>query len=251
MALRCGKVLVTGGSQGAGFAIAQRLCEEGALVTITAKHKVNLDAALELLPKGQAFGLLMDIEDTDRFASVCESAAAMMNGLDCLINNAGSPPNPFLEVGFGVFDTTEETWGKVLDKNLRGSFFMAKTFVWHLLNHNQMFGSSEVRYLGDIINISSDLTMIEGAYSIAESGVNALTETWARWLEKYGIIVNGVAGRQSDSARGSTVYHLRDMNTEGRFDTGDEVAGVVAFLLQESSINIQGQTIICNGKYQY
>ncbi len=247
MALRCSRILITGGSRGIGLAIAQRLCREGAIVTVTAGHQENLDAAIKILPEHQAFGLLMDAANVEKMQEVIDTASVLMNGLDCLINCMGAAPVPELESGMGLFDMTPEIWDRIMNTNLRSTFFMMKSAAWYMLNHNQVFGSGEFRYIGDILNISADAPLVSGAFGLSKKGVNALTAGWAEWLNRFGIIVNGIARGIAIDPTGLQ-YDPEAQRLGGRTSLAEEIADTACFLLQETSKSIQGQIIFVSGK---
>jgi uncharacterized oxidoreductase len=81
------RFLITGGSAGIGFALAQQLAERGAQVVICGRDGARLDAALERLPR--VAGVLCDVGDAGALLALVDEAVSLLGGLDVLINNAG------------------------------------------------------------------------------------------------------------------------------------------------------------------
>ena len=162
-----GKVaVVTGGSRGIGFAIADALAAAGARVTITARDQSQLDAGVRRLTQHdrEVVGVRADVRDPVDAARAISDAASTFGGLDILINNAG--------VGLfaNVADMTVEQWQTVLDTNISGVFYCCHAAIPHL---RQRGG-------GWIINISSlagKNAFIGGAaYCASKSALNAFSE---------------------------------------------------------------------------
>src|SRR5215207_5035926 len=106
--------VVTGGSRGIGYAIADTLLSEGAAVVISGTNKSHLDTAMKRLASGarRVSAVQTDVRRYTDVEALMSTAAADFGGLDILINNAG----------VGVFkpiaETTVEEWHRVLDTNL-------------------------------------------------------------------------------------------------------------------------------------
>src|SRR5688572_20044267 len=110
--------LITGGSRGIGFAIADSLAAAGAAVAITGRNQAQLDAAVaRLAPHGpHVVGIRADVRDPDDAARAVVGTAQSFGGLDVLVNNAG--------IGaFGpVADMPVSEWQQVIETNLSGVF---------------------------------------------------------------------------------------------------------------------------------
>src|SRR5438034_5597894 len=124
-------VIVTGGAQGMGRATAIEFARAGASVVV---------ADLNARAGSDAVARMADLEGRGRFVQadlgkavdcrrVVEDAVATFGGLDVLFNNVGiQPPESYQNVE----DTTEETWDRILDVNLKSYFLMAKYSIPHL-----------------------------------------------------------------------------------------------------------------------
>ena len=158
-----GKVaIVTGGSKGIGYSIAERFLKEGAKVIICSRNKAELSKAASKL--GCNFYQL-DVSDSSGVKSMSEWFSKEHGQLDILVNNAG-----LIRPG-RISDTTEEDWDLQINVNLKGPFLMSNKFLPHM---NE--GSS-------ILNISSTvgLRAMRGAaaYCASKGGVVNLTKAMA------------------------------------------------------------------------
>jgi len=115
--------LITGGSKGIGYGIAEALVHEGWKVAITGRQAKAVDEAFEKLnaiKKGSAIGIVADVKDFDQQKSAVEKTVKTFGQLDALIANAG--------VGyFAPIETLElKTWHDTIDTNLTGVFYSIK-----------------------------------------------------------------------------------------------------------------------------
>jgi 3-oxoacyl-[acyl-carrier protein] reductase len=115
--------VVTGGTRGIGFAIAQSLLERGVQVLLCARKQSEVDKTVETLRKqfgDMVHGICCDVRVYEQVRDMFTQAEAALGGVDFLVNNAG----------IGGFDTVEETsarqWENILGTNLSGVFFCCK-----------------------------------------------------------------------------------------------------------------------------
>ena len=158
-----GKVaIVTGGSKGIGYSIAERFLKEGAKVIICSRNKAELSKAASKL--GCDFHQL-DVSDSSGVKSMSEWFSNELGKLDILVNNAG-----LIRPG-RITKTTEEDWDLQINVNLKGPYLMSNNFLPHMNN-----GSA-------ILNISSTvgLRAMKGAaaYCASKGGVVNLTRAMA------------------------------------------------------------------------
>jgi 3-oxoacyl-[acyl-carrier protein] reductase len=159
-----GKVaLVTGGSRGIGYGIAEALAREGALVAITGRTRSDLDRARDRLGD-PALAVEADVRTPEAVQRAVDAVVDRFGGLDVLVNNAG--------VGlFGnVSDMSIDDWQTVIETNLSGVFYFCHAAVPHLRR----------RAGGWIINISSlagkNAFVGGAAYCASKAGLNAFSE---------------------------------------------------------------------------
>lgn len=115
--------LITGGSKGIGYGIAESLLKEGMNVAITSRSQETADAATEELSKigsGKVIGIAADVRDFDSQKNSVAKTLEAFGSLDLLVANAG--------VGhFGsIADLTPEQWNETIDINLTGVFYSVK-----------------------------------------------------------------------------------------------------------------------------
>ena len=102
MLLEGKKAVITGGTRGIGYAIAERFIEEGAVVTVFGSRQETADAAVEKLlaahPDAKVWGRTCDLTSLDAVTEAFKAAAEDMGGLDTVVNNAGiSQSTPLLD----------------------------------------------------------------------------------------------------------------------------------------------------------
>jgi 3-oxoacyl-[acyl-carrier protein] reductase len=158
--------VVTGGTKGIGYAIAEKLLESGAKVFICARNKPELRRALERLSaSGNVEGEVCDVRSEDQVRMMLEECARVFGGIDILINNAG----------IGIMDkTVEEISGdefrQTLETNLFGVFYTCHYAVPVMRGRGG----------GYIINISSlagqNAHPRMAAYNASKFGLNGFSE---------------------------------------------------------------------------
>ena len=172
-----GKVaVVTGGSRGIGFAIAQALVREQASVSITGTSQARINEARQQLGP-DAHGVCADVRDYAAVDSALKATVERFGGLDILVNNAG----------IGIFKPVAETslddWNTVIGTNLTGVFHCSRAALPHL----------RTRGGGWIINISSLASKNPfpdgAAYSASKSALNAFSEALMQEVRHDGIRV--------------------------------------------------------------
>jgi NADP-dependent 3-hydroxy acid dehydrogenase YdfG len=172
--------LVTGASRGIGLAIARRLGQMGARVSICARTGANLErAASDLRTAGvQVLALRTDVTRGDEVAGLVIETQRTLGPVDILVNNAG--------IGvFGPFqEQAESDWNAILDTNLKSVFLASRAVAPEMIR----------RKTGHIINISSlagKSTFANGAiYCASKWGLLGLTGCMAEELRAHGVRVS-------------------------------------------------------------
>jgi 3-oxoacyl-[acyl-carrier protein] reductase len=236
-------VIVTGGSRGIGFAIAEAFAKEGANVSICARSQGPLDDAKEKLAgyDGTVHAVTCDVADGEALKAYIEEAHMALGGLDVLVNNPS---------GFGRTDD-DEGWRKSVDIDLmpvvRGSHY-AIPFI-------------EKSGGGSIIHISTISALTESMrtppYGAIKAAVNHYTVTQAKSLAPKGIRVNAicpgsiyfkdgvwdVAKRENRALYDSILASI----PSGRYGTPEEIANVAVFLASNAGSWVTGQAIAVDG----
>ncbi len=242
-------VVVTGGGSGIGAAIAARLAESGAAVTLIARCAGRLEQMASRLAKAQA--IAADVADAQAITGAFAQARTTFGPVTILVNNAGVAPSaPFLR-------TTPEIWASALGVNLTGAFHCAQAALPDMLESGW----------GRVINIASTAGLkgyaYVSAYCAAKHGLIGLTRSLALEVARKGVTVNAVCpgytetdivheaidnivqktGRSADEARAE----LTRNNPQGRLIAPDEVAATVSWLCSGEARSITGQAIAVAG----
>lgn len=228
------KIIVTGGGKGLGAAMAKKFVSEGASVLISGRNEQTLRSTADKI--GCKY-LTLDIQNTAELDNFISEADRILEGVDCLVNNAGISLH---EPTF--FDVTPETFDAQIATNLRGGFFLTQSFTKLLLRGkrkgNVLFISSET---GETVDIRP--------YGFTKAAINSMVQGLACLFVKDGIRVNAVA--PGITASDMTGYkadgdlYLAGNATE-RVYLPEEVAETACFLLSDVSGCISGQVIVCN-----
>src|SRR6185369_8063674 len=212
--------VVTGGAAGIGLAIAQRLGESGAHVSLWDRdEKALAESAGALGPRRHTHRL--DVADEAQVAAACEATVAALGRIDILVCSAGiTGPNAT------TWDYPVDAWKQVLDINLTGVFLCNRAVVPHMRKNDY----------GRIVNIAS-IAGKEGnpnasAYSASKAGVISLTKSLGKELAKTGIRVNCVtpAAVKTGMFGQMTQAHIDFMLSKipmGRFGQVEEIAALV------------------------
>lgn len=244
MELRCKKVLITGGAGGIGMAIARRLLEDGAEVTIAGRTLSKLDAAWAELDSARAHRLLWDVSHVEDNRARLEEAAALMGGLDGLVNNAGLGTHNVTGRGYEPWDITGEEWDTLMDTNLKGAFFAMRDTVDYML---------EQGIRGNILNIASNAACMEitGSYGAAKTALIRMTRAFGEKYGDRGIIINGIApGATFTPIISRYARNIDDpypRHAIGRFIRPEEIAELAAYLMSNFGEIICGHTVVADG----
>ena len=250
MNLRDKVAVVTGGGGGLGCAFATALAAEGARIALTDIDPRLLSSAKERL---RAIGAEckeyeLDVTDAGQVLRTMELVNADFGKIDILVNVAGGS----LFTPKSLEEITPEHWDKVLDVNLKGTFFCCQAVARYMKR----------RRYGKIINVSSiggrTASVVTGvAYAAAKAGVLGLTRRLALELGPYQINVNAIApGTVLSGRRMIDLWNeLTSAQQEeilksiplGRLSSAEEQAAVVVFLASDDARYITGATIDVNG----
>ena len=263
--------LVTGAGKksGIGYAIAEKLAQNGANVVIADFIPAEVEKTPLLIADGrkemtsladslakqygiQALFVEVDVTSTASVEKMAEEVKAHFEQVKILCNNAGT----VLGVPNSIHTYEEDAWLKTIDVNLHGVYRVSKTIVPLMMNTG-----------GTVINMASRAAKVpplfNGAYAVAKAGVVMLTKVMARELAGSGIRVNAVCPGVIDTdftkwrfeleARilDSTVEERHNVMLQtipmGRLGESQEVANLVAFLASDQSSYTTGQAINVTG----
>ncbi len=230
------RALVTGGTSGIGFSIAESFLKAGADVIITGRTQSRLDVAVSTLSKyGNISSCALDNTDVSSFEEIFYRLLSGGNDIDILVNNAGV-------LGAVLPNAKETDYDLVLNTNLKGAFFLSQ-LVGKYMKENHI--------KGNILNIasSSSLRPAVSAYTLSKWGLRGLTLGLAKVLAPYGITVNGLApGPTATPMLNADNNNITNDNIPlGRYVMPEEIANMAVFLVSEMGRSIIGDIVYMTG----
>lgn len=240
-----GKIaLVTGGSKGIGFAVAQALAAEGARVCVSARGEADLQKAVEAirLSGGEAFGVAADVGDVSEVERLLGRTTQRLGPPDILVVNAGGPPAGQAET------TPDSAWDKGFDLTLMSAVRLARGAV----------PAMKAKAWGRVVMVTSlsvkqpipNLTL-SNAFRAAVTG---FAKTLSTELAACGVTVNTVGPGYTATERLAEIFEdeaakqrLLEAIPAKRFAAPEEIAAAVAFLTSQQAAYITGQTLIVDG----
>lgn len=231
--------LITGGSGGIGFAIAQSFVESGCKVILVGTNKTKLKACCSKIGNDARY-LVLNLKNVDDIKSKVEEAIMFFGKIDILVNSAGIHSTKMIS---DFLDIDEEEYDNILDINLKGTYFISQNISNYMIQNN---------IKGHILNISSSVENEPAwsAYRLSKWGIKGFTLGLAEKLLPYGIIVNAIAPGSTATGllgvqEGDSVFTLD--NKIGRFIMPDEIATYAKLLVSDLGQMIIGDTIYISG----
>lgn len=244
--LLSGKVaVITGGTSGIGFSIADAMLRANAsAVCITGRTEERCRNAVEKLMNmgtdrgGRVFYEVMDVRDVKSFDKHLINIQNKIGHLriDILCNNAGVQ-------GATFGSANEDDFDNVMDTNYKGAFFLSQIFAHYMIDN---------KIEGNILNIasSSSLRPTNSAYSLSKACMKELTAGMGKFLIPYGIVVNGLAPGPTATPlmnKDSTSSIEHPSNPTGRYALPEEIANMAVVLTSGMGRMIVGSIIYMTG----
>lgn len=236
--------LITGSSQGIGFALAKGLAAHGAVVVINGRDEKKVTAAVtELQADGhKVYASHFDVTDIVAVKAGVDQIEADVGAIDILINNAGMQFRAPLE------DFPEDKWQQLLQTNISSVFYVGQSVAKHMIK----------RKSGKIINIASVQSELArpsiAPYTATKGAVRNLTRGMCTDWAKYGLQINAIAPGYFKTPLNQALIDSPEFSTwlekrtpAGRWGNVDELVGAAVFLASNASSFVNGQVIHIDG----
>ena len=241
------KAVITGGAQGIGLAIAERLLDSGASVSLWDRDESLLkETSDSLSSKGKVEPVVMDVTDLKSVRNAAEKTEELLGAIEVLVCNAGIA-GPTAK----IWEYPPEEWQQVIDIDLTGVFNCLHVVSPMMIDQNY----------GRIVNVASvagkDGNPNAAPYSAAKAGVIALTKSLGKELAAYDIAVNCITPaaaktRIFDQISEDHIQYMLSKIPRNRFLKVEEAASMVAWLCsEENSFTTCGVFDLSGGRSTY
>ena len=239
--------VVTGGAQGIGFAVSERLLKSGASVVMWDMDAAKLQEAQTALSQfGKVSGHVVELTHDAEVAAATAKTIQANGHIDILVNNAGITGG-----NAPTWDLDPDVWRRVIEVNLIAPYLTCRAVTPNMVS----------RGWGRIINVAS-VAGKEGNpnashYSASKAGVIALTKSLAKEVATKGVLVNAIAPAVAKTAMFAqmTEAHIAYMLGKipmGRFVEVEEIAAMIAWLASEDCSFTTGSVFdITGGRSTY
>lgn len=235
------RILITGSSQGIGFALAKGLAEAGAQIVLNGRDAGKLAQAAEDLG-ADCLTLPFDATDHDAVRAAVDGFEAQTGAIDVLINNAGMQHRAELQ------DFPPDAFERLLQTNIASVFHVGQAVARHMI----------ARGAGKIINIASVQTALArpgiAPYTATKGAVGNLTKGMATDWAKYGLQCNAIAPGYFDTPLNAALVAdpaftewLAKRTPTGRWGKVEELVGAAVFLSSAASSFVNGHTLYVDG----
>lgn len=243
-----GKVaIVTASTEGIGYAIAERLAQDGAKVVVSSRKEDKVkQAASRLAAQGlDVIGAPCHVGKPEDRANLIKLVIDKLGGIDILVSNAGMNP-----VMAPVLDTPEAAWDKIFDINVKSAFLLTKEIVPHL----EKRGGGSIVYVSSIAAYQSFPLL--GAYSVSKTALLGLTRAVAEQVAPLNIRVNCIAPGIIKTKFSEALWKEPSIEAailpqvpQKRLGTPEDCAGVVSFLVSDDARYITGENVPVAGGF--
>ncbi|HLZ57036.1 MAG TPA: glucose 1-dehydrogenase [Ktedonosporobacter sp.] len=239
--------LITGSAGGMGQVAAELFAQEGASVVVTDLNEVAGEATVQRIRQagGKAIFVQANVADEEEVAAMVQQAVDTFGRIDILYNNAGIMP---ADDG-SVTETSEATWDKIMDVNLKSAFFCTKYTVPHMVEQRQ----------GSIVNVASFVAFVgctvpQDAYTVSKGGMLALTKSLAVQYGPYGIRCNAICPGPIETPMLRRLWVSEEARNQrlnriplGRFGEARDIVYMALYLASDESSWTTGAWLTIDG----
>ncbi|MDR2355236.1 MAG: glucose 1-dehydrogenase [Clostridiales Family XIII bacterium] len=236
--------IITGSTEGLGYATAVVLAAYGASVTISSRRKEKCEEVSAAINEmgGKAVAVPCDTKVVSQIERLVAETENAFGKVDIMVNNAG------IGITKRIVEMCEEEWDEVLDTNLKGVFFGMQAAARSMLKHGLR---------GRIINISSAGGLVGtkniASYCASKAGVISLSKTGAMEFGRDGITVNAVCPGYVPTSINKAPLEIPKVREQilartalRRLGEPWEIAAVVLFLASDASSIITGAAVVAD-----
>ncbi|HYK85788.1 MAG TPA: glucose 1-dehydrogenase [Ktedonobacteraceae bacterium] len=239
--------IITGSAGGMGKAAAELFAQEGASVVVTdvAVREGEETAQAIRDTGGTAIFVKANVAVEEEVRHMVNVAVEEFGRVDVLYNNAGIMPVE----DSSVIETSEATWDRVMDINLKSAFFCAKYTVPHMIQQGK----------GSIINVASFVafmgcTVPQDAYTASKGGMLSLTKSFAVQYGKHGIRCNAICPGPIETPLLRNLWtseEARNLRLNriplGRFGESKDIVYMALYLASDESAWTTGAWLVVDG----
>ncbi|MDO9416112.1 SDR family oxidoreductase [Pararhizobium sp.] len=238
------RALVTGSSQGIGYALAEGLAAHGAEVILNGRSPDKVEAAVDTLRKAghKVHAAVFDVTNKDSVVDGVGKVEAEIGAIDILINNAGMQFRTPLE------DFPADKWELLLSTNISSVFYVGQSVARHMIARGE----------GKIINIASVQSEMArpgiAPYTATKGAVRNLTRGMCADWAKHGLQINAIAPGYFKTPLNQALVDsaefsgwLEKRTPAGRWGNVDELVGSAVFLAGKASSFVNGHTLYVDG----
>lgn len=234
--------IVTGAGQGIGFQICRELAKQGAAVILNDIDSALAEKAVKIIQQesGNCIACVGDSSDYQFIQEMVQLAVSKFGKLDIAIANAGITL-------FGDFLTyTPESFTKVMQVNLIGSFFFAQAAAKQMIKQGE---GGAILFMSSVTGHQAHKQL--AAYGMTKAALELLAKNLVIELSPFRIRINAVAPGATETERTTSdpdYHHVWSQITPlGRPASPEDIAHTALFLVSDKAKHITGQTLVIDG----